>query len=565
MWKKIFRRNSSLLYRKKFKCPECGGYSLYIIHDKACECENGCDTDDLNIQEIIDADKFSGYYSSKEIEESFYIDDEALNKIFKSVTIDNTLHLLTANEKLKIQTFLETTSKLDDRLDDVVIDYMNINGLREMPDLNPFGYIINLIEDIHFYTNLCCKDVVLFNFGIEFASKHFYSGRFFYNNAVEHLFQANERIYVILGILYGYHFDSELATNKTFKIEKFLKKNDIYKNSQFKSTFERLKSNNFYNELKEIRDSNTHDVSYFTKIIKDDVEANGDNRTEFWNRDGNEVDKDIYLPKIKNIIFCLNEFYSLIDQILIHLKSNTSIYNIPEFPMYNKYLNFDDSIVFDKYGPSDFEELNKFNIELFSVLPIRKDQRIGDVFFRMGEVIHCIGDIYNISANLFYSAWRYQGLELTGLIDEQYLLYSALLRVYSCYDKLTRYIAQIDSKYSSVDYFEKFSKVEGNGILLNRVREILNSENYKLLFQLRNDIYHNLRAGCLYGKPGLDYYNMVVFKVVFENTKLIYNLVGFINKIDELTAKKVGRNDSCPCGSGIKYKKCCGTIGVISL
>ncbi len=24
------------------------------------------------------------------------------------------------------------------------------------------------------------------------------------------------------------------------------------------------------------------------------------------------------------------------------------------------------------------------------------------------------------------------------------------------------------------------------------------------------------------------------------------------------TGKKVGRNDPCPCGSGKKYKKCCG-------
>ena len=24
-------------------------------------------------------------------------------------------------------------------------------------------------------------------------------------------------------------------------------------------------------------------------------------------------------------------------------------------------------------------------------------------------------------------------------------------------------------------------------------------------------------------------------------------------------AKKVGRNDPCPCGSGKKYKKCCGS------
>ncbi len=26
----------------------------------------------------------------------------------------------------------------------------------------------------------------------------------------------------------------------------------------------------------------------------------------------------------------------------------------------------------------------------------------------------------------------------------------------------------------------------------------------------------------------------------------------------ELKPKKVGRNDPCPCGSGKKYKKCCG-------
>jgi preprotein translocase subunit SecA len=24
--------------------------------------------------------------------------------------------------------------------------------------------------------------------------------------------------------------------------------------------------------------------------------------------------------------------------------------------------------------------------------------------------------------------------------------------------------------------------------------------------------------------------------------------------------KKVGRNDSCPCGSGRKYKNCCGRL-----
>jgi len=27
-----------------------------------------------------------------------------------------------------------------------------------------------------------------------------------------------------------------------------------------------------------------------------------------------------------------------------------------------------------------------------------------------------------------------------------------------------------------------------------------------------------------------------------------------------VTVKKVGRNDPCPCGSGKKYKKCCGAV-----
>jgi SEC-C motif-containing protein len=38
-----------------------------------------------------------------------------------------------------------------------------------------------------------------------------------------------------------------------------------------------------------------------------------------------------------------------------------------------------------------------------------------------------------------------------------------------------------------------------------------------------------------------------------------YYLDGVINpKSAPRTAAKVGRNDPCPCGSGKKYKKCCG-------
>lgn len=44
MWEKMFRKGKSMDYRKRYKCPICGEYTLLIIHDEGCECEDGCDT-----------------------------------------------------------------------------------------------------------------------------------------------------------------------------------------------------------------------------------------------------------------------------------------------------------------------------------------------------------------------------------------------------------------------------------------------------------------------------------------------------------------------------------------
>jgi len=33
---------------------------------------------------------------------------------------------------------------------------------------------------------------------------------------------------------------------------------------------------------------------------------------------------------------------------------------------------------------------------------------------------------------------------------------------------------------------------------------------------------------------------------------------GFVDSHDPVRVEKIGRNDPCPCGSGKKYKKCCG-------
>lgn len=556
MWKKMFRKDQSLNYRKKYKCPECNEYSLYLIHDRACECETGCVTENFNIDQIKKDNNFCGYYTSQELIENFWTDDELCNKMLKDITINNTLSLLTSNEKQTIESFFEKTSKFDDRLDDIMVDYLNSNNLK-VQNINPFGYLINLIEDTHFFINLCCKDIVLFNYGVEFASKHFYSGRFFYNNAIEHLFQANERMYVILGILFKFDFDPDLSLNKTFKIEKFIKKDSSYKNSQYKIIFERLKGNNFYKDLKEIRDSNTHDLSHFSKTIGEDIKTHGNKKYEYWNRDGDQVDKDLYLPKIKNIIFCLHEFYNLLDQILLQVSNDKSLYKLEVLPMLERFLELEDNITFETYNNKYFEKVETNKLNLFNNLSDYRNPLINDVFFRMDEVSHCIADIYLLAGDDFYKYWRYIGLDLVGLIDDQYLLYSALFRIYACYDKLSRYIAQINSNYSDTMYFVDFAKITNNSIIVREAKSILSDDNYKLLFELRNNIYHNLRAGCLYGDYGLNYFNLIVATVVFENTETIYKFINFLNPKNKV---KVGRNEPCPCGSGKKFKKCCGLL-----
>ncbi len=44
-----------------------------------------------------------------------------------------------------------------------------------------------------------------------------------------------------------------------------------------------------------------------------------------------------------------------------------------------------------------------------------------------------------------------------------------------------------------------------------------------------------------------------------DKQELVSDIDRLLNSsASEITEKKLGRNDPCPCGSGKKYKKCCG-------
>jgi uncharacterized protein len=69
------------------------------------------------------------------------------------------------------------------------------------------------------------------------------------------------------------------------------------------------------------------------------------------------------------------------------------------------------------------------------------------------------------------------------------------------------------------------------------------------------------------GEPGLNYL-CAGFKQFFVHSRPFFNKVSELASIREKqqrTKPAVGRNDPCPCGSGLKYKKCCGLQGRTTL
>ena len=46
--------------------------------------------------------------------------------------------------------------------------------------------------------------------------------------------------------------------------------------------------------------------------------------------------------------------------------------------------------------------------------------------------------------------------------------------------------------------------------------------------------------------------------IVLYNSKVFGEILGLKEEDDMPKYENIGRNDPCPCGSGKKYKKCCG-------
>ena len=89
-------------------------------------------------------------------------------------------------------------------------------------------------------------------------------------------------------------------------------------------------------------------------------------------------------------------------------------------------------------------------------------------------------------------------------------------------------------------------------IVPNPIEEMDEDTEVNLIFD-KEKLYKNMvdaKADWLYGLPMWDN----IFDV--DKKKALYREAKKANTV--IKGKKVGRNDPCPCGSGKKYKFCCG-------
>lgn len=532
MWRKIMRSHQSLIYRKKYKCPVCNEHRLHIIYDSACECENECDLDDydkLEIESIISENNFKGYYTSQNIDDFFYeIDNDTINRMFRKITDDPLLKGMSDKQKIEIENLFSKTIEIDTQLDDVVVKYMNKYHIKESDELTSFSYVINLVEDIHHFLNLAWNEIGLFYYGSNLVKEKFYSERFFFDNCVDHISLAIERIYVFLGIYYDFNFSSNLPNNRTINIKQYLKKNSEYKGAKIKKLVDCAASSSI---IKDIRGNNIHDLSFINNKVLKDIEKDP-NKTNYYNADSTDINKLELKPKLPKILETINQYYDVVFEIIKMMDDNS--FSHKDVPMLEIFWNdiVNPIPIEGQYSVDFLNDLNAKLTSIFKNQPFWGSVYFVDVFFRTNDIVHCITDVFNIATNQYFNRYHLDVSKSIFILqaDKQYLLYGSVIRLYACYDKLSKYLSSIDERYKDIQYFSEFSTfsfLEDN-VYDKKIRTIVNNEFYQKLEKLRNDIYHNLRPGCIGGENAINYFNIVISQVVFENTKIVLAFLVFI-------------------------------------
>ncbi|SHJ59185.1 SEC-C motif-containing protein [Hathewaya proteolytica DSM 3090] len=169
-------------------------------------------------------------------------------------------------------------------------------------------------------------------------------------------------------------------------------------------------------------------------------------------------------------------------------------------------------------------------------------------------------------------------------------------------EQLMEYYGQIPQEFNSFSFIngqfvlENFTEVQGdkkfyipteieieeialNGYIASdkHVQKLMNffSENMGIDNERISCVIRKMQSAMRHGSTINEVYSVInEQKVYFESEQQVKQMVSLINEMWNntrmmknrgfkptecvITKNKVGRNDLCPCGSGKKYKKCCG-------
>ncbi len=127
------------------------------------------------------------------------------------------------------------------------------------------------------------------------------------------------------------------------------------------------------------------------------------------------------------------------------------------------------------------------------------------------------------------------------------------------------------ANYKEIEGWDECIKsfIENDKIHASLVKRL--AGKYKNFTDILNEVYGtNKTLDEFLNEYKVDYLNNKIFSPtsVLYASKSFGDLMGFIPNEEQIKAKEinrtqghtVGRNDPCPCGSGKKYKKCCGAM-----
>lgn|GEM_PF-1660975 len=557
MWQNMFRtKYPALAYRKRYRCPDCSEYTLHIEHDWYAECEDGCESIELAevIFGIYEDNNYEGYYTTAEIKELFWDVDETVEETMDAVRRQNrTESLYTPDQIDRMNRLFVQSAHIDELLTDYIVHYYRVCPELEnnRSALNDRDIVLNLIEDTHFFVNKALNELVLYEYGVDqFDNEKTHSGRFFFNNLKFHIVCSWERMITLLALLFDVEFSAHKKYENSFNaLLKKLMNNDGFIQTKAYSSMNGLGKLPFFKSISETRQRNDHEFSEHMDRMFEAAKRNNYDPEHNFDREL-AIDAEAILDNIESLFVLLEE---AVAHFTSKALSDTNTIEVPSVLKQAYAADFDMLVEeLNRFQPLTFENQLKalYDGGVKLIKEIEGQTIIGgargdidifkeiykyhvDIVFRLHEVTRCFFDYGRCLNGTIHNVYPFPSF----MVNKEYFVYAALYRTYACCDKLGKLIAKLflltpANKIYFKDAVElaRHNEALQSTALLNMITELADKESFAQLSQYRNDLFHNMRPGKLYGNEGAEIHHRYMIYITFEISDALLQISNELNK-----------------------------------